>query len=310
MSTITAPTYARPFSAPISRPLAPPKPGAAPRAPGTAASPRADGWQPAAATSPVRFSRTPALATAGTGAARTVSTATTAGANNADLRFDVFDSDKNWKQMYTGKSFGDPNATNAPFAERVSQRYFVVHGNPSLGPDGALFTETRQVVKAPAERILAQLRDPHFWNNGAVDHWAAKPDGSFTYALWPAGHLAGVKVNETMHPPERQKDGSWVVRIDLSRKGDGSQLMPGQADGRAYILIKPRPDGSCDVYGRFAGVQEHNPLFSAENFAVNHLLGERGELQGKAEGVGFINHLMPSGTGFGAMLQRAEQARP
>lgn len=310
MSTLSATpanVYARPFSAPIPRSAFPARPGPAAQGPGNAVRPPADGWQPAAATSPVRVSRNPALSA---GASRIASTATAAGANNADLRFDVFDSNKNWKQMYTGRSFGDPNATAAPFAERVSQRYFIVKGDPALGPDGAMFTETRQVVKAPAERILAQLRDPHFWNNGAVDHWAAKPDGSFTYALWPAGHLAGVKVNETMHPPERQKDGSWVVRIDLSRKGDGSQLMPGQAEGRAYILIKPRLDGSCDVYGRFAGVRELNPIFSAENFAVNHLLGERGELKGNAEGVGFINHLMPSGTGFGAMLQRAEQAKP
>lgn len=185
---------------------------------------------------------------------------------------------------------------------------FIVKGDPALGPDGAIFTETRAVVKAPAEAILAQLRDPHLGNNGSVDHWTAKPNGDFTYALWPAGKLAGVKVNETMHPPERLADGSYVVKIDLSRQGDGRQIMPGQADGTAYLIVKPRPDGRCDVSGRFAGVQEHSPLFSAQNFATNHLLGERGELKGEAAGVGFINHLMPNGTGFGAMFQRAEQA--
>jgi hypothetical protein len=300
MSAITAKPYARPFSAPVTRPLPGPKPAAA-SAPGSRIPALAPGWQPAAVTTAVQSSKKPATASA----ARPGAPGT---AKNADLRLDVFDSAQNWKTLYVGPRYGDPLATSAPFAERVSQRYFVVQGQPSLGPDGAIYTETKQVVKAPAERILAQLRDPHFWNNGSVDHWVAKPDGSFTYALWPAGKMAGVKVNETMHPPERQADGSYIVRIDLSRKGDGSQLMPGQVEGRAYIVVKPRSDGSCEVSGRFAGVQEFSPLFSAESFAKNHLLGERGELKGKADGVGFINHLMPNGTGFGAMLQRAEQA--
>jgi hypothetical protein len=221
-------------------------------------------------------------------------------ATTASLRFDVFDSDKSWKPFFTGAKFGDPSATAAPFGDRVKQRMFVA-------ADGAIFTETKAVVKAPAETILAQLRDPSFWNNGSVDHWAAKPNGDFTYALWPAGKMAGLKVNETMHAPVRLADGSYVVKIDLSRKGDGRQIMPGQADGQAYMIIKPRPDGSCEVSGRFAGVHEHSPAFSAENFAGNHLLAERGALKGEAAGVGFINQLMPNGTGFGAMFQRAEK---
>ena len=125
-----------------------------------------------------------------------------------------------------------------------------------LDKDGAIFCETKAVVKAPAETILAQLRDPAFWSNGSVDHKTAKPNGDFTYALWPAGKMAGLKVNETMHAPERQADGSYVVRIDLKRAGDGRQIMPGQAEGQVYMLIEPRPDGSCEVSGRFAGVKE------------------------------------------------------
>lgn len=226
---------------------------------------------------------------------------------NADLKLAVFDSPANWKPFFTGKHYGDPTATSAPFAQRVSQRLIISQGEPGLGPVGSIFTETKQVVKASPEKILAQLRDPHFWNNGSVDRWTAKPDGSFTYALFPAGHLSGVKVNETMHPPQRQPDGSYVVRIDLSRQGDGRQFLPGQAEGLAYILIKPRPDGSSEVFGRFAGVRESNPLFSAEQFAQNHLLGERGELK---SGASFINKILPNDTGFGAMLQRAEQTRP
>jgi peptidoglycan hydrolase-like protein with peptidoglycan-binding domain len=236
--------------------------------------------------------------------ARGVAAAATAPKSNADLKLEVFDSAKDWQPFFTGKSYGDPKATSAPFAERVSQRLIISSGQPALGPAGAIFTETKQVVKATPEKILAQLRDPHFWNNGSVDRWSAKPDGSFTYALFPAGHLAGVKVNETMHPPERQADGSYVVRIDLKREGDGRQVLPGQAEGLAYILIKPRPDGSSEVFGRFAGVKESNPLFSAEQFAKNHLLGERGELK---SGESFINKLLPNETGFGAMLQRAEE---
>jgi peptidoglycan hydrolase-like protein with peptidoglycan-binding domain len=238
--------------------------------------------------------------------ARTTTAATPA-RSNADLKLGVFDSHPNWQPFFTGTSYGDPKATSAPFAQRVSQRLIISQGQPELGPAGSIFTETKQVVKATPEKILAQLRDPHFWNNGSVDRWTAKPDGSFTYALFPAGHMAGVKVNETMHPPERQADGSYVVRIDLSRQGDGRQLLPGQAEGLAYILIKPRPDGSSEVFGRFAGVRESNPLFSAEQFAKNHLLGERGELKA---GESFINKILPNETGFGAMLQRAEQSSP
>jgi hypothetical protein len=172
--------------------------------------------------------------------------------------------------------------------------------------DGTIFCETKAVVKAPAEKILSQLTDPHFWANGSVDNWVKKPDGSFTYALWPAGKLGGlgVKVNETMHAPERQPDGSYVVRIDLKRQGDGSQIMPGQAEGLAYFILKPRPDGSTEVSGRFAGVRESSPAFSAQQFAENHLLAERGELK---SGAGFMNHFLPNGTGVGAMLQRAEK---
>lgn len=299
MTPLAPKTYARPFSAPVARPLPlPQKPGAV--AGGAA-------WQPSTAATTVVPARRPAAQGVSSFTAAAVSSAGLTGARGADLKLAVFDSSAKWQAFYTGPAFGDPKATAAPFAQRVSQRVLIAKGDPSLGPDGAIFTETRAVVKAPPERILAQLRDPHFWSNGAVDHWVARPDGSFTYALWPAGKLAGVKVNETMLPPERLPDGSYVVRIKLSRQGDGSQLMPGQASGLAYILVKPRPDGSSEVYGRFAGVEEHAPLFSPENFAKNHLLGERGELQGQAAGVGFINHLMPSGTGFGAMLQRAEQ---
>ena len=289
MSSIPG-NYARPFSAPVARP---PTPAARPSIPTAPQS--GSGWQPTGATS-VPGRRPAARAESGFTPAANAPPAATP----STLRMEVFDGDKNWKPFFTGSSYGDPKATDAPFAQRVSQRMFVT-------ADGQIFTETKAVVKAPAETILAQLRDPSFWNNGSVDHWAAKPNGDFTYALWPAGKMAGLKVNETMHAPERQKDGSYIVRIDLSRKGDGSQLMPGQAEGQAYMLIKPRPDGSCEVSGRFAGVRESAPLFSAENFAKNHLLAERGELKGNAAGVAFINQLMPNGTGFGAMFQRAEK---
>jgi len=287
MSTIK--TFARPFSAPVGRPP-PPKAGK-PAPAATAPAPR-PAWQPQAATSAVRSTK-PAVAV------RTPPPSPVA-PGNADLRLELFDNDKALKPFFTGKSYGDPKATNAPFADRVSQRM-------AVGPNQEIFTETKAVVRATPEKVLAQLRDPHFWNNGSVDHWMAKPDGSFTYALWPAGKLAGVKVNETMHPPQRQPDGSYVVRIDLSRKGDGSQLMPGQAEGLAYMVIKARGDGTTEVCGRFAGVRESNPIFNAEQFAKNHLLGERGELKA---GESFINHLLPNGTGFGAMLQRAEQTSP
>jgi peptidoglycan hydrolase-like protein with peptidoglycan-binding domain len=252
--------------------------------------PRSAGWSPPGATpaKPVRTAATAAAAPAQTPASR-----------NADLRFDVFDSAKGWKPFFTGSRYGDKDAQDAPFSQRVSQRV-------QLTKDNAIFCETKAVVKAPAERILSQLTDPHFWANGAVDNWSKKPDGSFTYALWPAGKLGGlgVKVNETMHAPERQPDGSYIVRIDLKRKGDGSQIMPGQADGLAYFLIKPRPDGSTEVSGRFAGVRESSPAFSPQQFAENHLLAERGELK---SGAGVLNHFLPNGTGVGAMLQRAEK---
>ena len=296
MSAIIGKTYARPFSAPIGKPLAPAK------APPTPPAASKDGWQPAAATSSVRAARPPVAVQKAAPVGPSSPTVA-----DADLRLDVFNSDKDLKPFFTGSSYGDPNAVDAPFAQRVSQRMVIAKGNPALGPDGAIFTETKAVVKATPEKILAQLRDPHFWNNGSVDHWTPRPDGSFTYALWPAGKMAGVKVNETMHAPQRQADGSYVVRIDLSRKGNGSQLMPGQADGRAYIVVKPRGDGSTEVTGRFAGVKESNPIFNPEQFAKNHLLGERGELK---SGDSFINLLLPNGTGFGAMLQRAEKTSP
>lgn len=292
MSSVTAPRYARPFAVPARLPGAPQASRPAAPAPGTSG---VSSWQPKATTVP---GRPPARA-----AATAAPSARPQGAANADLKLDLFARTDGWKPFYTGARHGDPNAGDAPFAQRVSQRLLVAKGDPSLGPDGAIYTETHAVVRATPEQVLTQLRDPHFWDNGSVDHWTAKPDGSFTYALWPAGKLAGVKVNETMHPPVRLPDGSYVVRIDLSRKGDGRQLMPGQAQGLAYILVKPRGDGSTDVYGRFAGVQEFNPLFNAEQFAKNHLLGERGELKA---GESFINHLLPNGTGFGAMLRRAE----
>jgi peptidoglycan hydrolase-like protein with peptidoglycan-binding domain len=255
--------------------------------------PRSAGWAPAAGTAASKPQPKPAAATAAAAPAQAQA------GRNADLRFDVFDNASGWKPFFTGARYGDKDAQDAPFSQRVSQRV-------QLMKDNTIFCETKAVVKAPAEKILSQLTDPHFWANGAVDSWTKQPDGSFTYALWPAGKMGGlgVKVNETMHAPERQPDGSYIVRIDLKRKGNGSQIMPGQADGLAYFLIKPRPDGSTEVSGRFAGVRESSPAFNAEQFAQNHLLAERGELK---SGTGFLNHFLPNGTGVGAMLQRAEQ---
>lgn len=222
----------------------------------------------------------------------------------ATLKLGVFSTRDGWNPFFVGAHSGTPGAQHVPFAQRVAQRWLISRGQPQLGPAGGIFTETSLVVRATPERIVAQLRDPRFWSHGAVDDWKAHPDGSFTYALFPAGHLAGVKVNERMHPPERLEDGAWVVRIDLSRKGNGLQLLPGQAEGLAYVHLKPRLDGSTEVAGRFAGVREYHPLFSAEDFAKNHLLCERGQLR---SGESLINKLLPNGTGLGEMLERAEQ---
>lgn len=222
----------------------------------------------------------------------------------ASLRLGVFTSRDGWSTFFVGPYAGNPASQHVPFAQRVAQRWLISRGQAHLGPAGAIFTETALVVRATPERITAQLRDPHFWSHGAVVDWTAHPDGSFTYALFPAGHLAGVKVNERMHAPERLPDGAWVVRIDLSRKGNGLQLLPGQAEGLAYVHLKPRFDGATEVCGRFAGVREFNPLFSAEDFAKNHLLCERGQLR---SGESLFNKLLPNGTGLGEMLQRAEQ---
>lgn len=220
------------------------------------------------------------------------------------LKLGVFSTREGWTPFFIGPHFGNPNAQHLPFAQRVAQRWLISRGEPQLGPRGGIFTETALVVRATPERIIAQLRDPHFWSHGAGVDWKAHPDGSFTYALRPAGHLATVKVNERMHPPERLPGDGWVVRIDLSRQGNGLQLLPGQAEGLAYVHLKPRPDGATDVSGRFSGVREFNPRFSAEDFAKNHLLCERGQLR---SGEALINKLLPNRTGLGEMLHRAEQ---
>jgi hypothetical protein len=180
----------------------------------------------------------------------------------------------------------------------VSQRYFVEGGNSPFTKKSSIYTETHVVANATAENLVSELSKQTFWSGGKVENWKEHPDGTRTYVLKPAG-LNLVEVHERMYPPLRLADGSWVLRIDMS-PGEGS------AAGRAYFLVKPRPGGGCDVYGRFADVDENSALFSPEAFARNHLLGERGRL---SEG-GLTNRLLrlPDGTGIGPAVQRAEAA--
>jgi hypothetical protein len=219
-----------------------------------------------------------------------------------DLQLRVFERDTRWKSLHEGPHFGDPSATGAPFHERVSQRYFVAGGNSLFTRKSSIYTETHVVANATAENLVSELSQQTFWSGGRVEDWKEHPDGTRTYVLKPAGQPGGLKlveVHERMYPPLRLADGSWVLRVDMS-PGEGS------AAGRAYFLVKPRPGGGCDVYGRFADVDENSALFSPEDFARNHLLGERGRL---SEG-GLTNRLLrlPDGTGIGPAVQRAEAA--
>lgn len=219
-----------------------------------------------------------------------------------DLQLRVFERDTRWKSLYQGPHFGDPSATGAPFHERVSQRYFVAGGNSLFSRKSSIYTETHVVANATAENLVSELSKQTFWSGGRVENWKEHPDGTRTYVLKPAGQPGGLKlveVHERMYPPLRLADGSWVLRVDMSPA-------EGSAAGRAYFLVKPRPGGGCDVYGRFADVDENSALFSPEDFARNHLLGERGRL---SEG-GLMNRLLrlPDGTGIGPAVQRAEAA--
>lgn len=219
-----------------------------------------------------------------------------------DLQLRVFERDTRWKSLYQGPHFGDPNATGAPFHERVSQRYFVAGGNSLLTQESSIYTETHVVANATAKDLVSELSKQTFWSGGSVEDWKEHPDGTRTYVLKPAGQPGGlnlVEVHERMYPPLQLADGSWVLRVDMNPA-------KGSAAGRAYFLVKPRPGGGCDVYGRFADVDENSALFSPEDFARNHLLGERGRL---SEG-GLTNRLLklPDGTGIGPAVQRAEAA--
>ncbi|HVE82144.1 MAG TPA: peptidoglycan-binding domain-containing protein, partial [Myxococcales bacterium] len=169
-----------------------------------------------------------------------------------DLQLRVFERDTRWKPLYQGPHFGDPGATGAPFHERVSQRYFVAGGNSLLTGQSSIYTETHVVANATAENLVSELSKQTFWSGGKVENWREHPDGTRTYVLKPAG-LSLVEVHEKMYPPLHLPDGSWVLRVDMS-PGEGS------AAGRAYFLVKPRPGGGCDVYGRFADVNENSAL--------------------------------------------------
>lgn len=215
-----------------------------------------------------------------------------------DLELGVFDRDPRWKPFHRGPGFGNPNATRLPFHDRVAQRYFVEGGNSMLTRTSSIYTETHVVSNASPEQLVGELTKQTFWSGGKVENWKEHADGTKTYVLKPAGKM--VEVHEKMHPPVRLPDGAWVMRVDMSAED-------GAAAGRAYFLVKPRPEGGADVYGRFANVDENSAAFSPEDFAKNHLLGERGRLN--SEGGVMVKLIgLPDGTGIGPAVQRAEAA--
>jgi hypothetical protein len=155
---------------------------------------------------------------------------------------------------------------------------------------GAMFTETRLAIKAPAEVIVAKLRDEWtWWRNGRYCNRMEHPDGTIQYDHFPFGVF--VHVNSVMHPPLELEPAGWRVRVEISHFMAGTMYYDAIPHGGDSTEFVSRFSG-CRVSGRFRAL-----LCPGSIAARIHLAAERGRC------------VWRHGTGFPGLVEELERTR-
>jgi hypothetical protein len=182
--------------------------------------------------------------------------------HDAIFREEVFAEPTGWTAWHTGPD--------------MIQRYKILRRN-------AMYTETRLVIAAPVDAIVAKLRgDWEWWRNGRYRNRVERPDGMVEYDHYPMSNMVHVK--SLMYPPMPLGSNGRRIRIEISD----------YMTGTLYMDVVGRPDGTSELCSRFAAVQVTGPFrflpYPGHIAAMIHLSAERGTF------------VWPKGTGFGGLI--------
>lgn len=156
-----------------------------------------------------------------------------------------------------------------------------------IEPRGAMFTETRLVIKAAADIIVARLRGEWtWWKKGRYCNRIEYPDGRIRYDHFPFG--VDVHVNSIMYPPVRLDPAGWRIRVEISDYMTGTM----------YFDVIPQGPESSELVSRFSrcwvsGRYRFLP-YPGHIAARIHLAAERGRF------------VWPRGTGFPGLVAELE----
>ena len=156
-----------------------------------------------------------------------------------------------------------------------------------IEPRGAMFTESRLVIGAPVDAVVARLRGEWtWWRKGRYCNRVEHPDGTIQYDHFPLG--VDVHVNSIMHPPLKLEPGGWRIRVEISDYMTGTMYFDAipQADGSSEILSR---FSRCWVSGRYRFLP-----YPGHIAARIQLAAERGRF------------CWPRGTGFAGLIEELE----
>jgi hypothetical protein len=156
-------------------------------------------------------------------------------------------------------------------------------------PRGAMYSETRLTVAAPAPVVIGKLRaEWTWWKRGRYCNRVERPDGTVRSEHYPFGH--NVHVNSIMYPPLDLEGGGVRIRVEISD----------YMSGTTYYDVLPKPDGTTEIVSRFSRCFVTGPyrfLPCPGHIAVRiHLAAERGRF------------IWPRGTGFPGLIAELEGA--
>ena len=156
-----------------------------------------------------------------------------------------------------------------------------------IEPRGAMYTESRLLLKAPVDAVVAKLRGEWtWWRKGRYTNRVEHPDGTIQYDHFPLG--ADVHVNSIMYPPLPLEPGGWRVRVEISDYMTGTM----------YFDVLPQADGSTELISRFSRCWVSGPYrflpYPGHIAARIHLAAERGRFPFRA------------GTGFPGLVEELE----
>ena len=190
-----------------------------------------------------------------------------------------------------GVTAHDPIFRDDLFAEPTGWLLFHANGRMTqrlrIEAGGAMFTETRLVIRAPVEAIVAKLQGAWtWWREGQYRNRVERLDGTIQYEHFPLRFM--IHVDSTMYPP-----------LPLDREGVRIRIeILDYMSGTLYFDVLPRLDGASEFCSRFAGVRVTGPFrflpYNGYVAARIHLLAERGDFP------------YPRGTGFAGLVDELE----